>query len=625
MAAPLQRSPIELELRRVLKSDDGIRAADYLDLPLLKNALTTAGAWNPASTENFSKALSAHLQTLIATLDEPSPDPAKSFRSALLIDFGIETAEAGVISTSKGRLAAAAAAAGLTVNAYYHDRAGDTKARTLALRQLIARMDPARDQPAVSDTAATDMRSAHRDAFNRAWDLLDRCRTNGSERPQSLEELKLLADQLAYDTGSDEARALVEFARYESSRGLETYRLIQGVTLLEAALDRYGSSDPELQLRLRLMVMREWMNLSLTGDLVPGHRRAFLERLIALADESLASPPPEVLSEQQLRLAAAEALKEMAFITHDATAQRCHYVRAQGECEKVLQTLEGRSDATALRLIAQAKRHEAITYELLADKEPDEERRKKYIEAWNRLSEEAAEDAGQVGDDFIQGYSLLNAASSQSRLTKFYGTASSKRDALRLGQEQLSEALQLLEGVDDERGQGWVHIHTCENTEQRAYLEASGSTERVQLLRELESHANHALSRLKHLEDSLGLTLAYLQLGKALFMLHEETGEDSATHVRLERATTVLSVALEMTKDIGYYQEAMTTSRWLARCLHTDWKMTDRTNSDQLVTAIEAQITGLCECYAGQGATSELEKLYRDLGRRLEGELQKHR
>lgn len=635
MAKPLQRTPLEVELRKVLKHPDGVQGAEYLHLPLLQAALVRTERWTPDSHVSFAAALTEYLATLIDSMDDANPDPDRSaaLQRALRVNLGIDTGPGGRHLTSSGRRDVGAAIAGVSLSAYYHDRAGKPpRILTVLLRKLIGRIAGPAEGPATAAGSPTSKeeqahatRLRHADSFARAWDLLDVCRSSARERGASLEQLKSLADKLADQTDLYEARALVEFARYEGNRGLETYRLVQGVTLLEAALQTHTSRlGASLETGLRLVLMREWANLFLTGDQVPGDRNEYLNRVVHLADETLATTL-DVMTEARLRVTVGEALKELAMVTHNATLQRRQYRRARAECDAVTEKLNGKSGADAIRLVAQAKRHAAITYELDADKEADEDRRRTSIEMWNLLSEQAAGLAAQVGDDSTSAYALLNAGSSQSRLTKFHGTSAGKRDALELGLRHLDTALPLLTALNDDRGQGWVHIHLCENTEQRARLAPAHSSARIQLLRELESHANHALAHLKHLEDHLGLTLAYLQLGKAIFMLHQEAGPDPASHVRLERASAVLSLALEMTSEIGYFQEATTTSRWLSRCLHNAWLNSDSSQPEPLVTAIHAQITGLCECYAGQGSTQQLEALFRELDVRLEGELRKHR
>jgi hypothetical protein len=465
-------------------------------------------------------------------------------------------------------------------------------------------------------------RRRYGERLDQAWDLLDLCRRSASQREESLEVLQGLASGLARDSNLNEARALVEFAAYESNRGLEKYRLDQGVRLLEAALNVHGGEERVHS--LRLLLMREWAHLAVYGGLLESNRRKTLHQIVDLGGDSLTDPDLDSMTRQHMRVAVAEALKELCFVTHDAEEQKRQYERARSECEAVVADLEGDESPEAVRLVAHAKRHEAITYELQEDKERDDEARLECLRVWSRLCLEGAEMAGRVGDDNIRAYCLLNLGSTQSRHTRFLGTDPSKADALAAGKEHLEQALPLVEALADERGRAWVYLHLCENTELRAGLEPRGSVARIELVRDLEKYAIQALNHLKHLDDPLGLTVAHLQLGKALCMMHEETETDAATAIRLERAIDLLTRAVHMTQKIGYYQEYPAAAHWLARSLEHRWTM-EEPNSKMLVEGINALITGICECYAGQEAIGELGILFKELSAQLETELRKRR
>lgn len=643
----MSEGALETELRRILKSRRGLEEADHLPLPKLRAVLTDTGVWSQNSATSFSKALGSYLGSQIDRLVEDPLEEGPNIAAALRIDFGIDPVDVPAVDGSSAkrwpvgaaaRRDAAAHRAGCSLERYYHDRHSPQEklgARTNAIRRLVTLIPIGRNagesefgdeaSPTFEVEAIIQHRVAYGERLDAAWSMLDKVRTNIAARQQDLETLIELTDQLEQETDLDEARALVELARFESDSGRETYRLVQGVTLLESAFADYvtGEND-DIQLGMRLIVLSEQANLSLANAVLPGDRAEDLRQLIDHADRSLADAGDPVI-EARLRVAIAEALKESAFLTHDALKQSGLNQRAKDECEAVVGALSSHADPAARRLVAQAKRHLAITWELAADKESDDIKRHSYIEEWSRLSIEAAAEASEVGDELLQAYALINAGSAQSRLTGFLGTAQSKAESLAVGRTYIDQALALFSDLNDLRGEAWSYIHLCENAEQQAYLVATGDPSRVPRLRTLESHANHALSRQQRLEDPLGLTLAYLQLGKALCLLTEEDESSSITYVRRDRAIAVLTLALRMTRDIGYYQEAMTASRWLARCLHSAWREDRSTTPDRLVTAIEAQISGLCECYAGQSDTEQLEMLFIELGRRLETELKRHR
>ncbi len=361
---------------------------------------------------------------------------------------------------------------------------------------------------------------------------------SGRHRAEELPTLLKDADILEADTDLDEARALVEFARYEDNRGLETYRLVQGVALLEVALDSY-SGDDGAETALNALLLTEYANLYLTGDEMPRGRMTYLDKLIGRARITLSRTDLDPLAESQYCVALAQALKEKAMVTHEMREHRTLYMEARSLCDRASALASTDDDIPSTRVAAQARRHVAITYEMEADKTSAPRLKRQHIEQWHQNSDAAVPLAQQAGDDFLQAYALMNVASSHTRLALLDQTTSQKRDRLDLGKDHLAESLRLLEAVSDARGQGWVHIHLCENTELRAQLEIGDSQVRVMLLRELEHYANRALAHLKQLNDELGLALAYLQLGKALYMLHAASGHDSATHVRLSRATAV--------------------------------------------------------------------------------------
>ena len=483
---------------------------------------------------------------------------------------------------------------------------------------------PEVDVPLESEGASlVEERQRHGDTLDQAWNLLDLCRSNAFARAENLKTLSDLAGALAQDSDLNEARALVEFAAYESNRGLEKYRLEQGIRLLEAALSLHGSEARVHS--LHLLLMKELAHLAVYGGLVDGDRRKTLKRIIELGDSSLTDPQLDEAIKWQMRTAIAEALKELCFVTHDAEQQRIQYERARKECEDVVAGLEGDESEAAVRLTALAKRHQAITYELQEDKEREDEPRQECLKRWSDLCKEGAALAEQVGDDHIRAYCLLNLASTQSRRTRFIANDSTRAEALDMGKDYLDQALPLVEALEDERGRAWVYLHLCENTELRAEFEPRGSAARIELVRDIERYAIQALNHLKPLDDPLGLTVAHLQLGKALCMLHEESEADAATMIRLERAIDLLGRAVEMTQNIGYYQEYPAAARWLARSLKRRWLELEEPKPEMFVEGINALITGICECYAGQGATGELELLYNDLSGRLDRELSKRR
>jgi len=467
-------------------------------------------------------------------------------------------------------------------------------------------------------------RRRHGARLDEAWALLDLCRSCATHRKDNLERLGELAAGLARDTNLNEARALVEFSAYESNRGLEKYRLDQGVRLLEAALSVHGGERTRRH-ALRLLLMREWAHLAVYGGLLESDRRETLNQIIDLGRESLGEADLDDATRQYMRVAVAEALKELSFVTHDAPRQKHLYEQARAECSDVVSDLEGEKGEVELRLVAHAKRHAAITFELQEDKERDDLMRQECLNEWSRLCMEGAELGEQVGDDYVRAYCLLNIGSVMSRQTRFEGTAQSKLELLAVGKNHLDEALPIVEALDDDRGRAWVYLHLCENTELRAVLEPREGTARLDLVRDLEYNAIQALNHLKHLDDPLGLTVAHLQLGKALCMMHEESEADAATMIRLDRAIDLLKRALEMTQKIGYYQEYPTAARWLARCLQHRWSALEQPSSKMLVEGINALITGICECLAGQEATGELEMLFDDLSGRLDDELRKRR
>jgi hypothetical protein len=484
--------------------------------------------------------------------------------------------------------------------------------------------DPsARESELDAQAEAIAERGMHAAKLDEGWRLLEECRCNGEERRAKLELLNGLAAEVAEQTLLDEAKALLEFAAYEGNRGLEKYRLEQGVRLLQSAIRLYGRDSQ--QHALRLLLMQELTHLAVYGGFVPGDRRETLEEVVELGEKSLEADDIEGLLREQVRVSMAEALKELCFVTHDIAKQRDLFLRARSKCVAVEEALVEDERDAAVRILARAKRHAAITYELQEDKERQTEAREHCIRTWSRLCKEAAELAERVGDDYIRAYSLLNLGSTRSRETHFVWNEVQERKLLEEGKEYLDQSLPLVEALEDDRGRAWVHIHICENIGRRADFEAPGSSERQVLLRDLEHSATQALAHLRLVDDPLGQALAHVHLGKALCLVHEESEADAATMIRLDRATDLLSRAVDMTQSIGYYQEYPGAAKWLARCLEHSWSQDGPPAPEALVKGIDAVVTGLCESYAGQNASDRLEHLFEDLKERLDGELKKVR
>jgi hypothetical protein len=482
---------------------------------------------------------------------------------------------------------------------------------------------PARESELARQAAAIAERGEHAAKLDEGWNLLEECRCNGEERRAKLERLNLLAAAVAKETELDEARALLEFAAYEGNRGLEKYRLEQGVRLLESAIALYGRDAQ--QHKLRLLLMQELTHLAVYGGFLPGDRRKTLREVASLGEDSLAADDIDDLLREQIRVSMAEAMKELCFVTHDVARQRDLFERARSECEAVEEALADDERDDAVRILARAKRHAAITYELQEDKERDDQSREYCIRTWSRLCREAAELAEKVGDDYIRAYSLLNLGSTHSRLTHFTPHEKQRQELLATGKEHLDAALPLVEDLEDDRGRAWVHIHLCENIHLRTEFERIGSSERIALLRDLEHSATQALAYLRLVDDPLGHALAHVHLGKALCLVHEESEADAATMVRLDRATDLLGRAVAMTQHIGYYQEHPGAAQWLARCLQHSWETEGSPTPEALVQGINALVAGLCESYAGQNAADKLQGFFNELKKRLDKELEEIR
>lgn len=621
----LSRPRLVAELRKVLNHPAGFRGAGSpgLEVPALRSALESRGLLGP------SQALADALRQALCQLVPSLPDVQEDVKAAVLLHFGVlpefvrinNQSVALADLTAAGRRQEACRRAHLTRDQYDHDRKGRRTALTSALLGFEALLTGKRTSEPRDAKWAT-IRREHASDVDGAWALLAECRRVGDARRENLSRLLEIADALAQKTELEEASAIVEFARYEQSRGVEAYRLVQGLTLLETAQSAYESTaDAALTGRLSLQLLAEYAQVFLTGDRVPGGRLIYLERLEALAERLIEDRSLRPLDEACCRVSLGEALKERAQVTHDAQKQQELCRRSRDECQGAIRLVERTRDVpqdAKLRVRASAKRHAAITFEMEADKAISPELRRDNLEKWLLYSEEAATDADGL-DDFVRGYALMNAASAHSRLADLELSPARKAARLREARPHLETSGVLLERLEDIRGQGWVNIHWCDNHNRTADL-TDDREARIAVLRQFETCANVALSFLTALEDELGSVFAYLQLGRALYRIYKESGSDAASRQRLEQATSVLAVAHRRTSEIGFYRESLSAARMLAACLYDTWTQSPR-DTTLLVRAIEAQITGLCEIYSGQGAEQELRTLYADLDQTLHARL----
>lgn len=466
--------------------------------------------------------LEAHITDLV--------DTSGGMKKAMLIHFGIgpervEYAGEEVRLTGlrpDARREVAALVAGEKKSQYDRNRKGRPGPLRRALAELSTSLQP---QGAVAQQGSVELeaRNAAAHKFDQAWALLHRCRTCGEDRRDRLDELAELVGELEHETGLAEAYALDELCRYEKNRRLEAHRLLQGVSLLERATKIYEGGAPALRTQVSLQLMTEYVHLFLTGDRVPGGRFAYLEKLRDLANELLARDDLGPHERARCHLALGEALKERAMVTNEGPDHRKLYKESREHCMLALEAAEKISEEEEKRrIVSAAKRHIAVTYEMEGDGAADGDSRNQCFRLWLRYSEQGARSAEGL-DDSIRAYALMNAASAHARLATAEVVPKKGDEHLELAEKYLDESLSLVAQIDDVRGQGWVHIHFSDHYGSRFMrkardgrgLDDDGKTP-IELLHEWETHANLALGHLKQLEDSMGLSLAYLELGKAM-------------------------------------------------------------------------------------------------------------
>ena len=139
MSPHIPRGPIEAEFRKLFRQNDGIAAADRLWLPELRRVLVEKQAFDPAGEATFAAALRDYVCELL-----PSVTALPAYQAGLRANLAIDPVEPAT-TNHKERTRQSAIKADVTLDAWQHDRRIPPRlsARTLVLRQLIAKIDPA--------------------------------------------------------------------------------------------------------------------------------------------------------------------------------------------------------------------------------------------------------------------------------------------------------------------------------------------------------------------------------------------------------------------------------------------------------------------------------------------------
>jgi len=467
-----------------------------------------------------------------------------------------------------------------------------------------------------------EMRKKYATQLDDAWIMLDRARSFGDERTKLLDDLLDFAKELLHpERGArllgEEVLALAEFIYYERDHTVEIYRLHQGVMLLKTAIEEYYINDKSYDLRnLEYIYLSELLNLFIAGEYIQTERLGILDELIKKGKDLISRiPENDWLLRSKCLVSLGDAFKEKAMITEEPSNYKKAFMSSREYCQKAIDIVKEYDNQDAKHILGMAYRHIAVTFELQADITLSKEERVSFYKDWQRFSYDALNILSSINEYTTRAYSLINLASSNTRLYEHSNNNDpSNKQLLYLGKDYIENAIKLFYQMGDYRGIGWSYYHLCENTRHRCRLMKNwGNDEYETLLYELESYANQAIAAAKHTEDYLLFGLAFTELGNVLFTVFKH--HSGVTMVKLMRAITALEEGIRYLIKTGYHRGTGSAYRTLGECYFELW--IQKNDEKYFIKAIEVLTEGIQTTGKNIGG-SLLDKTYNQLCEILE-------
>jgi hypothetical protein len=449
-----------------------------------------------------------------------------------------------------------------------------------------------------------------------AWRRLDHVRSFKSKRTILLKGIIEFCETSLNSLQLLELEALYDLTKYELNKSGELYRLQHGVALLRQVVSEYESFlDVSTLNRLRVVMLRELLNMFLNGDEVSEGRFSSLDYLINSGSAfEKTIPNTDVVIKAECLLILAEAYKEKAMVTNVIVDQTLYTTKARDLCIESRKIVANHKDAVEKEYFnACSMRHEAVTYELQGDLEKDAVKREGLYQKWKNLSSEAVESLKKIGEDCIRAYATINLCSAELRLLD-HGTHSTyhKKKKLTQIEEVLNSVLPIYDSFSDWRGKGWTLIHLCEVGRSICALQTDPHLWLKEALK-IESNATSAISELRKTEDQLAMGLAYKQLGTVLEQKARNIKTDDASS--LKRAQLALKKGIVLLEKVGYHRGLGETYNTLAMAQNLLWRISN--NKNELVESVRSTLSGLNAVAAAIDSTDSLEDVYSKLSKEL--------
>ena len=455
------------------------------------------------------------------------------------------------------------------------------------------------------DFVKSQIREKNKAELDSAWLKLERARSFGKER-NKLSELRDLSNQLMHRIDLEEVNALYELVQYELDKKSGTYRLQQGVKLLESSIERYNKYLPQKNLSVvNIILLRQLLSLFSSGEQVPRETLAFLEGIVAKSEIVLNKLTlDETDARNKVIILMIEALKEKAILTNEREKQCEVFMKARRLGEELITSLKDLDDSESRYLLGTAYRHMAITYELEGNMGDKEEERIACYQKWMQYSQKAAEILEKIDEDFMRGYALANLGASLTNQINFEAKDSKKKQLLQSSMEYLQESAKCLKQVEDYRGIGWAYIHLSENLRQQINL-SRGEPECQTMTQQMESYAHKAVAELKIGEDHLAQGFAYKLLGIASYLSQVENKERDTS--KIEKAVSSLNESVRNLEATGYYRACGEALSWMGICQFALWKQSMKMEFlEKSVNSLLRGITLITEGLKTQGILEEV-------------------